>query len=92
MTRLEEIEARLAAATPGPWFRSPEGGLRLDGMSTVRAREGNRPVARIRAVDRAELQDDPDAQTEADAEFIAHAPADIAYLLSLARDGAWHRD
>jgi hypothetical protein len=79
---VEEIQARLEAATPGPWFRSPEAALRLDGTITVRARSGNQPIARIRSVDRDELWPDPDGQTKRDAEFIAHAPVDISYLLS----------
>jgi hypothetical protein len=78
---LDEIKARWAIATPGPWFRSPTNGVRLDGTSTVRARDGSRPVARIRSVDRDKLWPDPDAQTELDAEAIAHAPADINTLV-----------
>lgn len=61
--RLQEIRARLDAATPGPW---EEGGF-------------DRPwsVTAGRFV----LDERSSATRQADADLIAHAPADIAWLL-----------
>lgn len=73
MTRLEEIRARLKAATPGPW----EWDGRVWGYDKeqeapwLNDREGNRILwGEINAHKR-------------DAELISHAPSDLAYLLSL---------
>ena len=63
------IRARLSASTEGPWSRHG---------SDVYAPGDQEPLARGRdgsAVVR--------AQADADAEFIAHAPSDIAALLDL---------
>ena len=63
--RLSEIQARLNAATEGPWWTGMH-----DGFSyTVEGPEADsHPVAQRLIND--------------DATFIAHAPADIAFLLS----------
>lgn len=82
--RLSEIEARLAAATPGPW---------LDGMGThgnpadgpqfceVRTEATDE---RTKGITIAELPLDKGAAQ--DAELIAHAPADLAALVKFARE------
>lgn len=90
MTSRAEILARLAAATPGPWWRSPVGAT---GGATVRTEDGNRPVARLDPGDRdvlnlagevgAERARRAIEQTQADAELIAHAPDDLRHLLHL---------
>lgn len=70
--KLSEIKARLAAATPWPWrsdcILPPEHMTRLH---TVRT--DDKPPTRIIA----------ENCYERDGVFIAHAPADIAYLLRL---------
>lgn len=61
--RLQEIRARLDAATPGPWHVHPVGSIevrRLDYSGFVVAR----------------------ANHDDDADLIAHAPADLAWLLA----------
>lgn len=98
---VEEILARrVAISKPPPWFRSRVGAT---GDATVRSREGNRPIARVRIADHdmvgldehVEAWDETHAATQADAEFIAHAPADIDWLLNAltecrdALDTAW---
>lgn len=67
--RLEEIAGRLAAATPGPWEHN---GGTID-------EEGGGRVARIYGWSGCHAD-----WTEGNGEFIAHAPADIAWLLRVA--------
>lgn len=72
VTRLEEIRARLNAATPGPW-RTSWRGIDPDVVSI----EGG--ICHAEDCD----CDGPDlVLAEADAAFIAHAPEDIAFLLA----------
>jgi hypothetical protein len=59
--RLQEIRARLDAATPGPWLY-PE-----DDPTRIQASDGVSVAVITRRVD--------------DADLIAHAPADLAWLL-----------
>lgn len=63
------IEARLAAATPGPWT------LRYDGW-TIRDSRGNRQIAHTYGRDGSLVE-----QQVNDADLIAHAPTDIRALL-----------
>ncbi len=65
--RLTEIRARLAAATPGPWERWK------DGMRVWSRVPPDAPFG----VDVADVY-----ASHATADLIAHAPADIAFLLS----------
>jgi hypothetical protein len=66
VSRLDEIKARRAAATPGPWNEA--GMHRSPGRpDVVWDRDGRRPIAR--------------ATWLRDAEFIAHAPDDIDWLI-----------
>jgi hypothetical protein len=73
--RLDEITARLNQATPGPWDsmteETPDGENIYYTVSQRGAKEYDRLV---------ELADSG-MQGRRDAEFIAHAPDDIAYLL-----------
>ena len=71
MSRLDEIRARLAAATPGPWKSWIEG---------QEGAWGGSPGVMVPATSGGDFIE---AGRPEDAEFIAHAPADIAYLLSL---------
>ena len=81
MSRLDEIKARLEAATPGPWvsddsniFSVPLGKMRH--MGKMRHKGSCRPLGFIatttQGYDNFENNED----------FIANAPADIAFLLS----------
>ena len=81
MTRIDEIRARLAASTPGPWeaHESPPG---VWGV--------------WRHIDLADLPDgglvdyeiaqQGDESTLADSHLIANAPADLAFLLDVVND------
>jgi hypothetical protein len=61
------IRARLSAVTEGPWLRHGSDVYAPgDQMLLVRGRDGSAVVR---------------AQADADAEFIAHAPSDIAALI-----------
>jgi hypothetical protein len=79
VSRLDEIRARLEAATPGPWYAESFAGI-------FSAAE------RLREVDESGslVADDPLCvvgdciNTDSDTEFIAHAPEDIAWLLKVA--------
>lgn len=71
MSRLDEIEARLDAATTGPWSVSSieRGDLFIE---TPESRDaGEYPAAEVR--------------TRSDAELIASAPEDLAALVAFAR-------
>jgi hypothetical protein len=76
MTTLDEIEARLNAATPGPWAvrweNGPEGSFRV-----------------VSTPDDAWFVQDV---SEGDATFIAHAPGDIRTLLGMVRELTRKRD
>lgn len=73
MTRLAEIRARLEAATPGPWIVDD------DIHQIVTAWRSSPQAVRTR---------DIVGITHADRTFIAHAPTDIAALLTIA-EAAW---
>jgi hypothetical protein len=69
MTRLDEIRARLAAASPGPWERGANyliGGIWI--LHAGPEPEDRRVVADLITRDE-------------DSTLIGHAPADLAYLL-----------
>ena len=63
--RLQEIRARLDAATPGPWVVKPPG----EGKSSSGIRRGALDIAWS-------------VTAREDADLIANAPADIAWLLA----------
>jgi hypothetical protein len=68
MVDVDPILARLTAITPGTWRRHG-GDIYAVGDQTTPLLRGRVRTAKVRA------------QTDADAEFVAHAPADIAALL-----------
>ena len=70
--RLNEIQARLSAATPGPW----EHGHHWDSSEWIKGGIGGR---KFRPASDTTYEWLP---TSADAEFIANAPADVAFLLA----------
>ena len=80
MSRLDEIEARLEAASPGPWevvtggwqVRGPECNICGVFHHHVQIHDGGRNVT--------------DNPAERDAELIANAPADLRYLLERVRE------
>jgi hypothetical protein len=74
---LPTIRARLAAATPGPWVRqsSDDGASDPWWIDTHASPEGPEPV----------WAPPQYPVSEADADFIAHAPDDIAALLAVAQ-------
>jgi len=87
---LDEVKARRAAITPPPWWDSPV--LAAPGTHTIRGGPGDfrgfdgslpgdtRPVARIAP---APFEDGGYATNhDADADFIAHAPADVERLIA----------
>ena len=74
--RLDAIEARLGAATPGPWRTwKHSDGQRGEAVETAWAHDS----------DGADTELITDWCTPPDAVFIAHAPQDITDLLVLAR-------
>lgn len=70
--RLNEIEERLAAATPGPWERD-QFGPDDDSARFI----GSPSTGRIVVYE---------AATAGNAEFIAHAPADLTALVAVVRE------
>jgi hypothetical protein len=78
--RLDEIEARLKAATPGPWEADEDGQITHSAMQ----------VAIVFSADDfpcADPDETPELRGECEANIalVAHAPDDIAYLLKLVR-------
>lgn len=73
MSRLDEIEARLSAATPGPW--------------AIGTNEKNCLIIGSRQTQGWVCVGDPDAAPEAqdDAALIAHAPEDLSALVAVVK-------
>lgn len=80
--RLAEIEARLRAATPGPW-RAKLARTKLYISSDLQP-VVELSVAPPRVFER-EVRDERTRRVRADADLIAHAPADLADLLAEVR-------
>lgn len=78
--RLREIEARLARATPGPWFWS-EDGIRLEGNPTTDTTPELQHTGEVFTDDVLELSSPEDDISDGDADLIAHAPTDLRDLL-----------
>ena len=77
--RIDEIERRLKAATPGPWEVSDTD---IRSSAFVRApRFGHVCNAPVPHSDWHEAERNRNSQARKNIEFIAHAPSDIAYLL-----------
>lgn len=74
MSRLEKIRERLKATTAGPWRACTWDPMERPHVQPVRGEQ-----EKSGCVGHHDLP-----QTEADANFIAHAPQDIAYLLEIA--------
>jgi len=75
--KLSDIEKRLEAATPGPWYAVADNtGVSTDPDGTAFP---SQPEL-IFCLDDGEYIEN---RNKADAEFVANAPADIAYLLRL---------
>jgi len=72
-TRLKEIEERLNAITPGKWKYIVD-------YDHYIITDNNKFIAQTTYDD---LSMSKEHNIEADSEFIAHAPEDIAYLLEL---------
>lgn len=72
--RLEEIEKRLAAATPGPWAEHTSGHYGLEGLS----KEVKSVPNRVSICDMV-------YGTSYDRDLIANAPTDIAALLAVVK-------
>lgn len=66
--RTDEIRKRLEAATKGPW-QIDRDARDPDGYASIRSQTYERSLVAVQL-------------TDADAEFIAHAPTDLAHLLS----------
>lgn len=81
---LEQIRERLEAATPGPWFR--EYGDVITAHPDPRdTEEGYDDPRHARVVRAAPHLPKKDRQSIADADFIAHARTDVAFLLDLVK-------
>lgn len=83
--RLSEIEARLAAATPGPWeadtYPVRKRSSKTGRVLAYRPEDGTRGSVSVVPSDGVYgVMDGPDA------ELIAHAPADLAALVKFARE------
>lgn len=74
--RVGEIQARLAAATPGPWHLDRDV---LDEVPSVVTHKHDGALTFVTYIA-------DTVEAEGDANFIAHSPADVAYLLGLLRE------
>jgi hypothetical protein len=80
--RLDEIEVRLKAATPGVWkFGAFEGGSGCKFVFSKIQRDDEFVISKINGNEKLIA----DCQWGRDGDFIAHAPEDIAYLLDRVR-------
>lgn len=84
-SKLDAIAARLEAATPGPWSAHDFGYPGQDEPSSIVIHTGEFDWNGIRYGETEVIaHTDWDSQPAANAEFIAHAPTDIAALLEFA--------
>lgn len=84
MTRLDEIAARLEAATPGPWEAYGTTVAAMTGPGECGGCSGLPSPAHEPAC----LWSEVAGAGELDADLIAHAPADLAALLAVVREVA----
>lgn len=77
--QLAEIEARLRAATPGPWTKDHRGGGVVRGSTLIEFVRGSSYTQVALAVG---LHEKEAGGQEENATFIANAPADIAALIA----------
>lgn len=86
MTRLSEISERLKAATPGPWAEVYNGNSLCSVATDYTDPQNNEAICiPMRPIEQKGSWK-PDERTEADFKFIAHAPADIKFLLDALRE------
>jgi hypothetical protein len=82
--RIAEIKARLAAATPGPWTANLQGNyvdVQTERDKRLEQRRGWRHYL-LEINLHFDFREKEYSQASANAEFVANAPADIAYLLA----------
>ncbi len=86
MNELDQIEARILAASPGPWavMNVNDPGEDVNFIDVYAESDGLETVCRMPNPADYSMRE----FLEADAEFIAHSPDDAAYLLTLARKQA----
>jgi len=77
MTQFDEIQAKLATITPGPWHAEPETRKTFPGYS-IECADPSKPERQIAVA--------YNVQMTADAQFIAAAPDMVAYLLDSVRN------
>ena len=80
--RIKGIEARLSAAVPGPWVKHDFGYPGQEEPSSIVVHAGKFDWQAISEGEFIASIPAWDSQEDANAEFIANAPADIAYLLA----------
>lgn len=89
MNRLEKIEARLVAATPGPWdWNSYSGIWAFNTLHTLfPGDETGFQLAYINQLPEQTVGGDElhDAESQGNAELIAHAPVDLELLIRIAK-------
>ena len=85
MTRLDEISARLEAASPRPWSYSTVdsigGGALYDATRTIASLHHERPEDHNGRIVRHLLEHEADANGD----LMAHAPTDLAALVAVVR-------
>lgn len=81
LPRLEEISARLKAATPGPWKPTSD----LPSWAVASESVMTDVVATVNRAYRVPHRRNLGCRLE-DAEFIAHAPEDISYLIAALKE------
>lgn len=81
MPRLEEIETRLAAATPGPWHVEPD--RTYPAIARIPPTPGE--WYRIASIGSASVRPEREQTDRANAALIAAAPSDLAWLVAEVR-------
>ena len=81
--RIEQIKTRLEAATPGPWKWHDFASTYTDEPETIIVHTGNFDWEAIADGEYIAAMSAWDSQQATDAEFIANAPADVAFLLGM---------
>ena len=90
MKKIEEIEARIAAATPGPWEAVTDDDPRGQPVPYYRGLVAliERNTGRALSVVLKDGRTVPACDWQANAQLIAHAPADLALLAAIVRSVA----
>lgn len=93
--RVMEIKARLAAATPGPWIWedwTEDGGSDAFTLTAPPETRENYKDTIFPDLRNRIIADEDQNISEADRDFIAHAPEDIALLLEVVEAAMDHPD